>query len=139
MTHTSRRTFLKGLGTTLASIGVVAGSAVVGAQPTGPAGTALALLDVSDQLERTNQVDDSQQHVAMLVVEQLHEWVASERSFTAYDVTRALRMQYPRLCIMHGDVRTVVHSRMRGLVDRQFYWQQRIRFPNGDALQYVPV
>jgi hypothetical protein len=40
---------------------------------------------------------------------------------------------------MHGDVRTVVHSRMRGLVDRQFYWQQRIRFPNGDALQYVPV
>jgi hypothetical protein len=139
MTHTSRRTFLKSLGATLASVGIVTGSAGVHAQAAGIDGAGSALADVSEQRRSEERMHISQHDLAMLVAEQLREWVALERTFTAYDMTRALRVQYPRLQIMHHDVRAVVHNGMRELVDRQFYRQQPIRFPTGDALRYVPA
>lgn len=80
-----------------------------------------------------------QQALATLVIEQLQEWVAVGRSFTAYDVTRAVRAHHAGVDIGHAAVRVVVHHRMTPLLARQLYRQQQITFGTGPAICYVPT
>jgi hypothetical protein len=129
MTHTSRRRFLKGLGTALASAGIVAGSSALDST------TAAA----NHNRGTGERVEVEQQALATLVVEQLQEWVAVGRSFTAYDVTRALRAHHAGIDIEHAAVRVVVHHRLTPLVARQLYRQQQVMFATGPAIRYVPA
>jgi hypothetical protein len=129
MAHTSRRRFLKGVGAALASAGVVAGS------------SALSTTTAAAHHNQTigERVEIEQGALATLVVEQLQEWVAVGRSFTAYDVTRALRAHHAGIDIGHAAVRVVVYHRMTPLLARQLYRQQHAAFATGPALRYVPA
>lgn len=129
MAHTSRRRFLKGLGAALASAGVVVGS------------TALSTTTAAANLNQSTgeRMGIEQQALATLVIEQVQEWVAVGRSFTAYDVTRAVRAHHTGIDIGHAAVRVVVHHRMAPLVARQWYRQQQATFSAGPAIRYVPA
>lgn len=129
MAHTSRRRFLKGLGAALASAGVVAGSSALSTT------TAAAYHNQSTG----ERVEIEQGALATLVVEQLQEWVAVGRSFTAYDVTRALRAHHAGIDIGHAAVRVVVHHRMTPLVAHHLYRQHHASFATGPAIRYVPA
>ena len=75
----------------------------------------------------------------MLVAEQLSQWVAERRTFTAYDVTRALRHAHPAINIVHPHVRSVVHRRMWPALAGQIYFKELVQFPTGDACCYRPL
>lgn len=81
----------------------------------------------------------TQAALAMLVAEHLNERIARRQSFTAYDVTQALRLAHPAVNILHAEVRNVVHRRMHSVVAAQFYRQAMMQFPTGSACCYLPA
>jgi hypothetical protein len=71
-----------------------------------------------------------------LVNGQLDNFVSEEKTFTAYDVTRALRITNPTLNIGHERVRSLVHYIMNGNDE----YEQSIAYFNGEpAIQWAPV
>ena len=143
MGTTSRRGFLKGLGATLSAIGAASATSV---GDTVQAGTVLRQIG-STPGSHTAQVYGgrmgrgviARHALEMLVAERLAEWVATGQTFTAYDVTLALRAAHPAINIFHQDVRSVVHHRMWPVVARQIYLQEQVLFPTGSACCYRPV
>ncbi len=127
MAHTSRRRFLQGLGAALASAGGVASS------------RALSTTMVGAYHNQGERMEIEQAALATLVVEQVQEWVAVGRSFTAYDVTRALRAHHAGIDIRHAVVRVVVHHRMTPLLAHQLYRQHHASFATGPAIRYMPA
>lgn len=62
-------------------------------------------------------------------------------TFTAYDITKRLRVKYPMLDIQHADVRDyAVHSTMRDLLAQGLgYTAEDRQYPDGKAKTYMPV
>ncbi len=76
-----------------------------------------------------------------LVTDLLIEWVDAGRTFTAYEVTAALRKAHPNTALPHsGGVRETVHAQMRDCLIQGQYTQRTVAFyRSGWAVQYVPV
>ncbi len=77
--------------------------------------------------------------LAVLVVGQLNGWIARRQSFTAYDVTQALRLAHPSVRIWHDEVRTVVHRRMHSVVAAHYYRQATMQLSTDSACCYLPM
>jgi hypothetical protein len=133
MSNTDRRRFLKGMGATLATLGLAA-TAPTAAQATAVL-PAVAAANRSGGPRLVLPADE----LDTLIVEELVRWVAQRQRFTAYDLTRALRSRYPRIVIMHDAVRCTVHRRMAEVVARQFYAQTPVQFAHASAIQYAPL
>jgi hypothetical protein len=76
------------------------------------------------------------QTLAKLVVDLLREWVKDETGFTAYDVTRRLRMDRAHFDIPHILVRVCVHRFMQTHVSKGSYELWMKRFGVRSALFY---
>jgi hypothetical protein len=77
--------------------------------------------------------------LALLVLQEVEAQSASGRSFTAYNITRALRRRQPQLDIAHQAVRPIVHKIMRTLMRDGSYEASRARFDTGTAILYIPA
>ena len=144
MGTTSRRGFLKGLGATLSAIGLTADvspvvATIQGGQAAQQAGSMASVHPGHTYPSGMARSMIAQRELEMLVAEQLGEWVAEQRTFTAYDVTRALRAAHPSINIFHQPVRTAVHERMWPAVAAQIYWQDQVYYPTGMAWCYRPA
>jgi hypothetical protein len=70
----------------------------------------------------------------------LNDLITQGISFTAYEVTAALRRANPGCAIPHrGGVREEVHSQMAALVVAGYYTCRPAAFYHGTALRYAPV
>lgn len=81
----------------------------------------------------------SHELLAELVAEQLRGCVTSEAEFTAYDITRVLRMEQPHLEISHAEVRAWVHSYMASVLCSGLYTYSCRQFLGGVAIVYQPT
>jgi hypothetical protein len=77
--------------------------------------------------------------LAMLVVEELEHRVSTDKEFTAYDITRAIRRRQPRLDIRHEAVRVLVHHYMNSLIAAGHYQADMRAFGVTTAVQYAPA
>ena len=70
----------------------------------------------------------------------LTDLITEGASFTAYEVTAALRRANPGCAIPHrGGVREEVHSQMAALVQAGYYACRPAAFYHGTALRYSPI
>jgi hypothetical protein len=141
MGTTSRRRFLKGLGATVSAIAAttaLSSTSQVGqdAQQQTPAALNMAPAAASKQGGRKMITVEA---LEILVAEQLSAWVATRQTFTAYDITQALRAARPGVNIFHQPVRDIVHRRMWPAVHARIYAQEQVWFPTGSAYQYQPL
>jgi hypothetical protein len=74
-----------------------------------------------------------------LVADELQHRITSEKSFTAFDVTKALRSANPRTDIPHWKVRMIVHSYMSDVVQCGRYEAALADFGYATAIQYQPM
>ena len=145
MSGTTRRGFLKGVGTTLSAIGITAANIpplIEASAAADGAAAAEALPGVQPARPtwgRGERGAIGQDDLEMLVAEQLAWWVGERQTFTAYDITRALRATYPAVDIFHEQVRDAVHARMRPAITAQAYRRALVRFPAGSAWRYWPL
>ena len=144
MGTTSRRGFLKGVGVTVSAVGLTAdvspaAGTIQGGQALQQAGSTASVDPGQAYPSGMARSMITQGELEMLVAEQLAGWVAKRRTFTAYDVTRALRAAHPSINIFHQPVRNTVHERMWPAVAAQIYWQEQVYYPTGMAWCYRPV
>lgn len=141
MSNPTRRSFLKGLGATLATVGVTAGSAAAtsaaAAQPAHVVG--IAAQQTGATATRSIRMNVRPDQLETLVVEQVRHLVGGSRQFTAYDVTRMLRSAHPNVNILHQTVRAIVHQQMQPVVASQAYCQRTLHFHSGSAIHYLPL
>jgi hypothetical protein len=144
MGTTTRRGFLKGLGATLSAVGIATASSAAPALVQAGLGEGT---DVQAPLSdphprvggRAGRATITSAALEILVSEQLAEWMARGRMFTAYDVTRALRRTHPGVNIVHEQVRDIVHTRMWPAVTARIYAREQTAFPKGWAWAYRPM
>lgn len=74
-----------------------------------------------------------------LVAQEINRRIARAESFTAYDLTLALRATNPHVEISHVIVRRAVHAQMAAIVASRLYEREPVRFGPSGAQQYVPV
>ncbi len=144
MGTTTRRGFLKGLGATLSAVGVATASSAAPALVRAGLGDGTDVqVPVGDPHTRAGaragRATITPAALEILVSEQLAEWMARGRIFTAYEVTRALRRTHPGVSIFHEQVRDIVHTRMWPAVTARIYAREQTAFPRGWAWAYRPV
>ncbi|MFL5733039.1 MAG: hypothetical protein ACJ78Q_07530 [Chloroflexia bacterium] len=77
--------------------------------------------------------------LAELVGEELQSRIAMGTGFTAYDITRSLRLDQPHLHIPHDAVRAWVHRYMANVVSGGLYTASQKPFGAQPAVVYEPA
>ena len=85
------------------------------------------------------RVPVSDDMMAQLVGEQLQGCIAAGAGFTAYEITRVLRMEQPQLDIRHAAVRDWVHRYMQSVLTSGLYTSSRKQLGAGEAIVYEPA
>ncbi len=75
----------------------------------------------------------------LLVADQINQQANTGSTFTAYDITQALRVANPGREILHDEVRHVVHAQMEALVATSIYDRDDVTFGTDQATRYVPA
>jgi hypothetical protein len=75
----------------------------------------------------------------LLVADQINQQANTSSTFTAYEITQALRAANPGLEIVHDEVRRVVHAQMEALVATSIYARDDVTFGTDRATRYVPA
>ncbi len=75
----------------------------------------------------------------LLVADQINQQANTSSTFTAYDITQALRIANPGREILHDEVRHVVHAQMEALVATNIYARDDVTFGNSRATRYMPA
>src|SRR3712207_6199409 len=138
MGTTSRRGFLKALGATLSAVGAATNvTPLLSAAQVGPdlqtAGSSANSYAVPSYGRSRPRLAIEPYELEILVAEQLSEWTAEGRTFTAYDVTRRLRADHPLVAIDHAGVREIVHRRMWPALAARVYDRTQEEFATGWA------
>src|SRR3954464_2480504 len=81
----------------------------------------------------------SDEMLGELVGEELQSRIAMGTGFTAYDITRSLRLDQPHLNIPHDAVRAWVHSYMAHVVAGGLYAASQRYFGAQVAVVYEPA
>jgi hypothetical protein len=74
----------------------------------------------------------------VLVQQELALHIERHDTFTAYDITLALRATHPSLEIIHTSVRDSIHEQMQQLVTQGSYKRERRQYADAAALTYIP-
>jgi len=75
----------------------------------------------------------------LLVADQINQQANTSSTFTAYDITQALRAANPGREILHDEVRRAVHAQMEALVATNIYDRDDVTFGTDRATRYVPA
>ena len=77
--------------------------------------------------------------LARLVCEEIRAQMAGQHTFTAYDITRALRARHRDVEIRHDPVRNLVHRYMEPIVGTGQYQDCLADFEGNIAVLYAPM
>ena len=74
-----------------------------------------------------------------LATRQLEEHVRQRLSFSAWEITLALREVNPDMVILHDDVKPIVHIYMQSIIRSGKYTRKNEGIPGSTFIKYVPV
>lgn len=90
--------------------------------------------DTSPIVRRSIQQKDLEK----LVAQRLKYQVEHKLQFTAYDITLALKLANPEIKITHQEVRRIVHTMMRLIVELGLYKHKTATYGDASARRYIP-